>query len=98
MTFKPSVCTLVSLFSRIGLSLAILPILVLNLYGQSFYGSVVGTISDPSGAALRGAAVTLTNTATGVKNDAQAGASGEYQFLNLVPGNYRVDVELTGFK
>ena len=68
------------------------------LFGQAFYGSVVGTITDQSAGALAGAAVTLTNVATGERRQAQSGAAGDYQFLNLVPGTYRVEVEQSGFK
>src|SRR5579884_1246666 len=68
------------------------------LFGQAFYGSVVGAVTDQSGAALRGATVTLTNTGTGERHQTQSGAGGDYQFLNLVPGTYRVDVEQSGFK
>ncbi len=42
------------------------------LFGQAFYGSVVGTVSDQSGASLRGATVNLTNVATSVKHQAQS--------------------------
>ena len=69
-----------------------------TLFGQAFYGSVVGTVTDPSGAALRGANITLTNTATGERRQAQSSDEGDYQFLNLVPGKYRVEVEQQGFK
>ncbi len=68
------------------------------LFGQAFYGSVVGAVTDQSGAALRGATVTLTNTGTGERHQTQSGAGGDYQFLNLVPGTYRVDVEQSGFR
>ena len=63
------------------------------LFGQAFYGSVVGTITDQSGASLRGANVSLTNAGTGERHQTQSGTGGDYQFLNLVPGRYRVDVE-----
>ena len=68
------------------------------LFGQAFYGSVVGSITDQSGASLRGANVSLTNTGTEERHETQSGAGGDYQFLNLVPGIYRVDVEQKGFK
>jgi hypothetical protein len=77
---------------------AILAISNTALFGQAFYGSIVGTVTDQSGAALRGANVTLTNAGTGEKHQAPSGAGGEYQFLNLVPGTYRVEVEQSGFK
>src|SRR5438874_9878712 len=68
------------------------------LYGQSFFGSIVGTTIDASGASVPGAAVTLTNTGTGEAKTAATDQAGNYQFLNLVPGAYKVDVEKTGFK
>ena len=52
-------------FMRIGLILVMIPILALSLYGQAFYGSILGTITDQSGGTLRGSLVTLTNSATG---------------------------------
>ena len=86
------------LLFRIGILLTVIPILALILYGQTFYGSLVGTISDQSGGTLSGASVTLTNVATGERRQAQSGSGGDYQFLNLVPGTYRVLVEQSGFK
>ncbi len=68
------------------------------VFGQAFYGSVVGTVTDQSGAALRDSNVTLTNTGTDERHQTKTGADGGYQFLNLIPGNYKVDVEQTGFK
>src|SRR4051812_675598 len=68
------------------------------LVGQAFYGSIVGTVTDQSGAALRGATITLTNIGTGERRQVQSGNGGDYQFLNLVPGKYRVEVEQSGFK
>src|SRR3954447_23899258 len=69
-----------------------------SMFAQAFYGSIVGTITDPTGAILPGINVTLTNAGTGERRQAQSLAGGEYQFLNLVPGIYRVEVERSGFK
>lgn len=68
------------------------------LFAQAIYGTLVGTITDPSSAALRGARVTLTNVRTGERHETMSGPGGDYQFLNLVPGMYRVDAEQAGFK
>jgi hypothetical protein len=65
---------------------------------QSFFGSIVGAVTDPSGAAVPGARVTLTNTGTGETKSAEADAAGNYQFLNLIPGTYKADLERSGFK
>ena len=68
------------------------------LFAQTFFGSIVGTITDASGASVPGATVTLTNIGTSNRRTAQSNADGNYEFVNLVPGRYRVDVEKTGFK
>lgn len=65
---------------------------------QTFYGSIVGTVTDQSGATISGANVTLTNTGTAERRTDQTDNSGNYQFVNLVPGVYRIDIETKGFK
>ena len=88
----------ISLLCRFALFAALAAISAIPGFGQAFYGSVVGTVTDPSGGALTGAAVTLTNAGTGERRQALSGSGGDYQFLNLVPGAYRVQVEQSGFK
>ena len=73
-------------------------LLTLSVAGQSFYGSIVGTVTDPSGGALPGATVTLTNTGSGFRRTAVTGADGSYNFVNLVPGTYSVEVDIRGFE
>src|SRR4051812_17888172 len=68
------------------------------LYAQSFFGSIVGTAVDASGASVPGAMVTLTNTGTGETKTSSTDQDGNYQFLNLIPGVYRVELEKSGFK
>src|SRR4051812_35851462 len=65
---------------------------------QSFYGSVLGTVTDSSGASLVGAKVSITNNATGERRAVETGSDGGYRFVNLIPGAYRVDIEQSGFK
>ena len=59
--------------------------------------SIVGTITDPNGALVPGATVTLKNLDTGVEHSAVADSSGNYRFANLIAGRYEVDVDQTGF-
>src|SRR5258707_11393019 len=66
--------------------------------GQSTYGSITGSVTDPSGAAIADAQVTLTNVGTAEKRTQSTGPDGLYSFVNLNPGQYRVDVEKSGFK
>jgi len=69
-----------------------------TLNAQGATGTSVGTVTDNTGAALAGATVTLTNVATGDARTAQSNATGGYQFVNVQPGNYKIDVEAAGFK
>jgi len=70
----------------------------LSLHGQSTYGTVDGSVTDPSGGALPGAQVTLTNKGTQEKHTQVTGGEGSYQFVNVIPGEYRLDIEKAGFK
>src|SRR6202051_3644290 len=70
----------------------------LCLYGQSTYGTVDGTVVDPSGATIAAAQVTLTNTGTQENHTQTTGDQGTFQFVNVIPGAYRLDVEKPGFK
>lgn len=68
------------------------------LSAQGASGRILGRIADPSGAVLAGAKVTLTNEATSISHDTLANESGDFSFVNVVPGTYTVQFELTGFK
>jgi len=65
---------------------------------QSTGGRIRGTVTDPSGAAVGGATVTLVNTATNVTREATTSGTGEYLFLEVPVGTYEVDVNQSGFK
>lgn len=94
---KESHCKL-KLFATVLLVMAYLAVMSVPIWGQSFYGSVVGTVTDASGAVIPGASVTLINIGTNEKRSAQTDAAGSYRFVNLVPANYRLEVEASGFK
>ncbi len=68
------------------------------LSAQTFYGSILGNVTDATGASMPGAAVTVTNIGTAETHRMETNAEGLYQFVNLVPGKYRVEVEKAGFK
>ena len=69
-----------------------------NIYAQSTFGSVIGTVTDASGAAIASTEVTLTNLGTNEKRTETTSADGLYQFVNVVPGQYNVEVQKAGFK
>ncbi len=85
---------------RAGAALAILALLLVPVPAstQTLYGSIVGTVTDPQGAAIPGATVTATNPATGYKVDAVSDADGNYAFRNLLPGTYSLNASLQGFR
>jgi hypothetical protein len=65
---------------------------------QSTGGRIRGTVSDPSGASVTAATVTLVNEATHASHEVQSGASGEYIFIEVPVGSYEIDVTQAGFK
>jgi hypothetical protein len=67
-------------------------------FGQAVNGTIVGTVTDSSGAAIAGVKVTLVEMNTGVIHAGQANSSGFYSFPDLPPGTYRVTAEMAGFK
>jgi hypothetical protein len=81
-------------------SLALLLLLVLPAAGRSqvLYGSLVGNVSDETGAAVPGAMVTIRNRETGTSRDATTDATGAYRFDTVQPGSYTMTVQLTGFR
>jgi hypothetical protein len=60
--------------------------------------SISGTVTDPTGAVVAGAAVTATNVDTGVALSQTTNAQGFYSFQELPVGKYTIDVQKTGFK
>jgi Carboxypeptidase regulatory-like domain len=61
-------------------------------------GNIQGTLTDPSGAVVDGAKVTITNKDTGQSNTVTTSSAGAYNSGTLVPGNYSVRAEAAGFK
>src|SRR5690242_16754880 len=66
--------------------------------GQAVYGSIAGTVSDAQGAAVAGAKVTITSLEKGNAEETTTNESGNYTVTRLIPGNYHVRIEGTGFK
>src|SRR5437660_9276869 len=84
---------------RILCALLGLCVLLVGLsYGQAVTGSLLGTVTDSSGAAVPNAKVTITDTNTGISRTTTTNESGNYTFSDLPPGTYAVAAEVTGFK
>lgn len=65
---------------------------------QVLYGTIVGTVSDPTGAAVPKATVTVVNTATGMTREVTTDDTGYFSIPNLLQGTYDVSVTASGFK
>jgi hypothetical protein len=77
-------------------------ILILNLtpssvFAQTAGGGILGKVTDPSGAILPGAVITIKNTATGITRSMLTNESGTYSAANLQPGTYEVLAQLPSF-
>ena len=93
--------------NRYGFASAVRPILavlfltaigVTSLRAQVDTGSITGTVTDPSGAVVSGAKVTLTNEGTGTSLSTTTGADGVYEFSPVRIGSYKLDLSAGGFK
>jgi hypothetical protein len=90
---------------RLGICAAIL-LLILGTFGlphralaQNVYGAVHGTVTDPSGAVVPDAAVSIVNTSTGITTAAKTDSHGYYIFPQLqIGGPYTIQVTATGFE
>lgn len=66
--------------------------------GQTFRGTILGTVTDPSGAVVAGATVKVRNLATGLERTTTTSADGSYSVPELPIGSYSVTVSLAGFQ
>ncbi len=83
---------------RFGQFTVILSFYALSAFAQSERGNVAGTVTDPTGAAIAGAEVSLVNRDTNATLKGVSSTTGEYNVPNLLPGVYRVEITATGFK
>src|SRR5829696_149977 len=79
-------------------TILMLLVLVPITMGQTSKGFIVGTVTDPNGAAVPAATVKITNTATGVSRETTSQEDGNYRFDAVDPGTYKIDVTIAGFK
>ncbi len=76
----------------------LLCVVAIPLGAQTTTGSIVGTVTDPSGAVIGGASVTITNMGTGIAVKTTTDSGGNYVVTPLQVGRYSVTVEAAGFK
>ena len=86
------------LFGRVLTLVLLASALSVSGRAQIDRGAIVGTVRDPSGAVVPGAAVTVTNKATNISLTTVTNNAGEYQALALLAGDYIVRVTASGFQ
>src|SRR4051794_25579576 len=85
------------LFKIVILSIFALALCAASAHAQTATGGINGTVTDPHGAVVPGAAVTLVNRATNIETHAAANEGGYYTFVNVTPSTYVLKVEAQGF-
>ena len=91
---------MISRFSRAALLalLATFALMPTASLAQTLYGTIVGTVIDPTGAAVPNTGVTATNKATGQVRTATTSEAGNYTFAAVQPGTYEVKYSKAGFR
>jgi outer membrane receptor protein involved in Fe transport len=83
---------------QVSISLVFILLAALSLSAQTFRGTILGTVTDPTGAVLPGAKVTVKNTGTGLERSTEPSADGSYSAPELPIGTYSVTVVQQGFE
>ncbi len=83
---------------RMSLAAILTLLLSFQALAQSSRGTIVGVVRDPSGSLAPDTQITVTNLATNVHTRFRTDATGNYYVPSLIPGQYRVEAEKSGFK
>src|SRR4029079_333656 len=86
------------LVGMISLALIVMSLTPLAAMAQEPTGGIEGTVSDPQGALVPSATISIRNTGTNATRTVTAGDDGHYKAASLTPGNYEVKVTAQGFK
>src|SRR5690242_19368000 len=88
------VCWLIVCLAVVAVSLSVPTFLL----AQGTTGRIVGRVADPGGAVLSNVKVTLVNEGTNVSRDVKTNENGDYDFVEVPVGTYRLEFDVTGFK
>src|SRR5437868_14955918 len=87
-----------AVLSRACVLFLVLALLSTGLYAQVQNGQFTGTVTDPQGAAVAGAEVTVTSLETGLVVKSTTNSTGQFSSQSLPVGNYKIQVAAAGFK
>src|SRR4051812_29203824 len=83
---------------KLALSVSLLILGSVSMFGQANSSSILGTVVDPAGAVVPKIPVTVTNTGTAAVNTATTDSNGNFRVNNILAGTYSVKIEAKGFK
>ncbi|HLB86270.1 MAG TPA: carboxypeptidase-like regulatory domain-containing protein, partial [Terriglobales bacterium] len=83
---------------RVRMILALVVLAATSLVAQTFRGTILGTVTDASGAVVSGAKVTVRNVNTGLERATQTSTDGSYSVPELPIGTYTVTISQSGFQ
>ncbi len=96
-SWKPRGARRIVALAFIGAVLSALSMSPGVVWAQMTTGTILGTVTDASGARVPGVKVTITNVGTGVRQTSETNSAGIYVVPTLIPGTYEVSVEKAGF-
>src|SRR5258707_4780594 len=88
----------ISIAAVVAVCISLMTLAPQPVWGQAVYGSIQGTVTDPQGATVTNAKVTVTNQRKGTSDTTTTNESGNYSVTHLIPDVYTIRVEAPGFK
>ncbi len=83
---------------QLPLIACVIALALLPAAAQTLDTGILGTVTDPQGAAITDATVTISNAAQGISRTVKTGQDGKYEVRYLVPGEYNIEVQAPGFR
>src|SRR5260370_25620500 len=87
-----------SIAAMLTICMCLVTLTAQTVWGQAVCGSIIGTVTDPQGAAVANAKVTVLNERKGTTDTTTSNESGNYSVTHLVADTYTVRAEAPGFK
>jgi hypothetical protein len=88
----------ISIAAVVAICISLVTLTPQPVWGQAVYGGIIGTVTDPQGAAVANAKVTVVNEGKGTSETTTSNESGNYSVGHLIAGTYTVRAEASGFK
>src|SRR5262245_37521017 len=83
---------------KMSCMLILLAVCAHSAFGQSTFGTVLGTVKDASGSVVPNATVKITNVDENTSRTVTTNSNGDYEAVNTKPGRYRIEITVSGFQ